>query len=67
MGNPFDEAGGQYVVLKNGADEYCLWPAFAAIPAGWFVAHCRASRTACIRHIEEHYRVGRRRLSRTGL
>jgi MbtH protein len=36
--NPFDDDGGTFYVLTNDEDQHSLWPAFAALPAGWLVA-----------------------------
>lgn len=33
--NPFEDPDGQFHVLVNEEDQHSLWPAFAAVPAGW--------------------------------
>lgn len=48
-----DEAGPDFVVVKNDEDQYSIWPADKELPAGWFVAGPRGGRDACLRHIAE--------------
>lgn len=50
--NPFDDDSGTFYVLINNEEQHSLWPAFAAIPAGWSVAHGEASRSACLAYVE---------------
>ncbi|AOM41384.1 MbtH family protein [Xenorhabdus hominickii] len=53
--NPFDDDEISFYVLINNQQQYSLWPAFAAQPAGWERAIGPDSRTACIAYIEEHW------------
>jgi MbtH protein len=55
MTNPFDDPEGTYLVLVNHEGQHSLWPAFAAVPAGWHVAHERDTRPACLDWINEHW------------
>lgn len=55
MTNPFEDNDAQYLVLINDESQYSLWPAFAAVPAGWTIAHDKDSRQACLDHIETHW------------
>jgi MbtH protein len=55
MTNPFEDPDGTYLVLVNDEGQHSLWPAFAAVPAGWTVAHDRDSRQACLDHVNEHW------------
>ncbi|WP_116209720.1 MbtH family protein [Streptomyces olivoreticuli] len=55
MSNPFDNESGTYVVLANEEGQHSLWPAFAAIPAGWTIVHPEGSRQSCLAYIEEHW------------
>lgn len=51
MTNPFDDPEGTFLVLRNHEDQRSLWPAFAAVPAGWEVEHGPDSRQACLDHV----------------
>ena len=53
--NPFDDDGGTFFVLVNDEDQHSLWPAFAAIPAGWCVAYGEAGREACLDYVEQNW------------
>src|SRR5690606_2144465 len=33
--NPFDDDNGTFLVLVNDEGQHCIWPEFAAVPAGW--------------------------------
>ncbi|OZV77035.1 MbtH family protein [Micromonospora echinospora] len=50
--NPFDDEDGVFHALVNSEGQYSLWPVFAAVPAGWSIAHGPDSRQACLGHIE---------------
>jgi MbtH protein len=52
MTNPFeDESAGDFLVLANEEEQYSLWPAGLAVPAGWREIR-RGRREACLEHIE---------------
>lgn len=53
--NPFDDPGGEFLVLVNQQGEHSLWPSFAAVPRGWTVAHDRDTRAACLAYIEVNW------------
>jgi MbtH protein len=53
--NPFDDDGGAFFVLVNDEEQHSLWPAFAAVPAGWRVVCGEASRAACLDYVEENW------------
>jgi MbtH protein len=53
--NPFDDPGGRFLVLRNEEGQHSLWPAFAAVPAGWQAVFGEADREACLRHVEENW------------
>ena len=53
MQNPFDDEGGEFLVLTNDRAQRSLWPAHLDVPAGWTVAHGPDSRAACLAHVEE--------------
>lgn len=52
--SPFEDQEGVYYVLSNDDSHYSLWPASAAIPAGWRVVHDRSSRDICLAYVAEH-------------
>ncbi|MGW5354053.1 MbtH family protein [Streptomyces sp. NPDC004031] len=56
MSNPFENPDGVYRVLVNDEGQHSLWPDFAAVPAGWTVAHGPAGRQDCLDHIEAHWK-----------
>ncbi|MBJ7308875.1 MbtH family protein [Rugamonas sp. CCM 8940] len=43
----------EYQVLVNHEEQYSLWPATLAIPAGWSGGHCTGSKEQCLAHIDE--------------
>jgi MbtH protein len=52
MANPFDDEGGQYLVLVNDEGQFSLWPATLGRPAGWTVAVAATDRAGCLAYIE---------------
>lgn len=53
--NPFENPDGTYLVLVNDAGQHSLWPAFAAVPAGWTVALDATTRQAALDYVGEHW------------
>jgi len=53
--NPFDDGEAIYLVLINDEGQYSLWPAFAAVPTGWRVAHEQDNRDACLKCIADRW------------
>lgn len=53
--NPFEDEDGMYFALINEEGQYSLWPTFASVPAGWFIAHPKDGRKACLDFIEKHW------------
>ena len=53
--NPFDDEDGTFSVLVNAEGQHSLWPAFAAVPAGWTVVLADTDRTSCLEHIEREW------------
>lgn len=51
MSNPFADNKGTFFALINDEGQYCLWPAFLDVPAGWTLAHPKAGREACLHFI----------------
>ncbi|MFE6050668.1 MbtH family protein [Kitasatospora sp. NPDC056446] len=52
--NPFD-ADGEFLALVNPEGQHSLWPAFAAVPAGWSAAHGPGERAAVLEWITAHW------------
>jgi MbtH protein len=52
MTNLLDDPEGSFVVLRNGEEQYSLWPQSVAVPAGWQVAHPEDTRANCLAFIE---------------
>ncbi|OXM65191.1 MbtH family protein [Amycolatopsis vastitatis] len=55
MSNPFDDQSGTFYVLVNDEGQYCLWPTFAEVPAGWTVALAEGPRDAALEYVETHW------------
>ena len=53
--NPFDDDNGTFYVLVNDEDQHSLWPAFAAVPAGWRTVFGEDTRDACLAYVEQHW------------
>lgn len=56
--SPFDDEDGMFYALVNSERQYSLWPAFAAVPDGWDVAHGGsggARRESCLEFIEVNW------------
>lgn len=60
MANPFDKAGGAFLVLVNDENQHSLRPAFAEVPAGRRTVSGEESRKAalCRRLGGAHHRFG---------
>lgn len=50
MRSPFDDRGDEpsHLLLVNEAGEQSLWPAFAAVPAGWRTVLPASSHSSCV-------------------
>ncbi|MEU8241044.1 MbtH family protein [Actinoplanes missouriensis] len=55
MSNPFDDENGTFLVLVNDERQHCLWPHFAAVPAGWTTVHGPADRDSSLAYVEQHW------------
>ncbi|MFC6085305.1 MbtH family protein [Sphaerisporangium aureirubrum] len=53
--NPFDDDNEDFYVLVNDEDQHSLWPAFAAVPAGWRPVCGPVGRRRCLDYVEEHW------------
>ncbi|MCB5181245.1 MbtH family protein [Streptomyces antimicrobicus] len=50
--NPFDDAEGAFHVLVNDEGQHSLWPAFAAVPAGWRSVFGPGARASALEYVE---------------
>ena len=55
MTNPFEDAGGGYLVLVNDEGQHSLWPSFIRLPAGWRVALAETDRQSCLDYVNRHW------------
>jgi MbtH protein len=55
MGNPFDAEDGSFLVLVNDEFQYCLWPDFIEVPAGWQATGPKGDRKTCLDWIEKNW------------
>lgn len=53
--NPFDDENGEFHVLVNDDEQYSLWPAFAAVPAGWRVVFGSGTRADCLSYVADNW------------
>ncbi|GAA3491227.1 MbtH family protein [Streptomyces cremeus] len=44
-----------YSVVRNGEEQYSVWPADREVPQGWQVAGLSGSKAECLTYIEEHW------------
>ncbi len=44
-----------YLVVKNAEEQYSIWAAERALPAGWDAVGEPASKQACLDYIEQHW------------
>lgn len=47
-----DTGNVEYLVVRNGEEQYSVLLSDSEIPAGWFVEGCRGSRQECLDHID---------------
>lgn len=55
--NPFDDERHPFVMLRNAAGQYSLWPTFREVPLGWLVVFGPDARAACLAYVEEAWRT----------
>ncbi|MBW0016056.1 MAG: MbtH family protein [Mycobacterium sp.] len=53
--NPFDDDNGSFLVLVNDEQQHSLWPAFAAVPAGWHVVVGAETRANCLAYVQQNW------------
>jgi MbtH protein len=51
--NPFDDTDHLFHLLLNDKQQHSLWPAFAAIPAGWQSILGPVQREACVDYLAQ--------------
>lgn len=49
--NPFDNQDADFLVLVNEEGQHSLWPAFAAVPAGWTQRFGPQKKAACVDYV----------------
>jgi len=49
----FDDETRQFAVVHNDEQQYSIWPADLALPAGWHATGTVGPKDACLRHIAE--------------
>lgn len=49
--NPFDNQDADFLVLVNEEGQHSLWPAFAAVPAGWMLRFGPQKKAACVDYV----------------
>ncbi|WP_177235581.1 AMP-binding protein [Streptomyces sp. MUSC 14] len=52
--DPFAEEFATFVVLADAKGHRALWPATAAVPAGWYETHAEDLYELCLDHINDH-------------
>lgn len=55
VSNPFDDVQGQFYLLQNDNQQFSLWPAQCALPAGWRVMCQPQSQDACNDWLSTHW------------
>jgi MbtH protein len=55
MTSPFDDEQGTFLVLANDEGQHCIWPSFAAVPAGWVSMREPSSRAEAIAYVEKSW------------
>lgn len=48
-----DEEDTTYKVLVNHEEQYCIWPDFSAVPAGWKQVGPTGAKAECLAYIKE--------------
>ncbi|MEU9536582.1 AMP-binding protein [Streptomyces sp. NPDC048213] len=51
--DPFADTPSTFVVVDDGAGRRALWPAAAAVPAGWSEIHAESGYELCLDHLDE--------------
>ncbi|MEV0616352.1 MbtH family protein [Nonomuraea sp. NPDC050404] len=49
--NPFDDQGGEFLVVANDEERHSIWPSYAAVPDGWAVRFGPDVRAACLAYV----------------
>jgi len=50
-GDPYADACATFVVVRDERGHSALWPASAAVPAGWFMTHAEGLYEVCVDHL----------------
>lgn len=54
MGNPLEDGTGRFLVLKNDAGDFSLWPGTRPVPPGWSPAES-GNREECLAWVDSHW------------
>jgi len=56
MNDDIDDDSVEFLVVVNDEEQYSIWPAYRALPAGWRAAGVSGQRQRCLDHIDEVWR-----------
>jgi MbtH protein len=48
-----DDTDRRYVVVRNDAEQYSVWPDDRAVPGGWYAQDFAGTKAECLAHIAE--------------
>ncbi|MEV5892533.1 MbtH family protein [Nonomuraea fuscirosea] len=51
----FDDDRREFRVVRNGEEQYSIWPAMRDLPAGWFEAGPKGSKAECLAYIDRSW------------
>lgn len=51
----WDDTNTEFQVLINDEEQYSLWPAFKAVPAGWRAVGPKGDKALCLDYIEKNW------------
>ncbi|ESU49207.1 MbtH family NRPS accessory protein [Streptomyces filamentosus] len=46
-----DDEAGEFRIVRNGEEQYSVWPAGQDLPAGWFEVGQRGTRADCLARV----------------
>ncbi len=48
----FDDEGREFCVVRNGEEQYSIWPTGRELPAGWVEAGTRGPKAECLAYLD---------------
>ena len=51
----WDDDNGQFKVVLNAEQQYSIWPAYLAAPAGWSEVGMQGTKGECLEYIDRHW------------